>query len=387
MPLGTKVSYADSTTAERSVVVEFDVMSPREVPFLKLISGGDAENPGLNALSAPCIATKHEWIEDEDFNLQTTLGAAIADGTTTSVTLAASGYGKINEGAILLVDDEQMRVTSVAANPITVTRAWGGTTGASHSSGATVLVIGHVSDEKGAAPTSVYSYPTMPFNYVQQLVDKISLSEIEQSIARYGVDNAVEYETAKRVAELAKKLERQCFYGKRVAPSSSTPGAFGGLKEFIPTANRLDASGGALTVTQIRQLMRTITEGVGDNKRPTTIVVNSKLRAKITDIYTASAFSNQHRPIESRRGGTTVQVITTDWGDIDVLYSPWCPQNELFLVWPEKIGIGPLRGRDFKRTMLAKTGPVDEWMIAGAYTLEVRSSLSHGVIFNINPNA
>ena len=97
MAVGTKVTYADTTTQVRSVVPEFDLLSATEVPFLKLISGGDDMNPSLSSLSAPCEATKYEWMEDEDFSLQTTLGAAVADGSTTSVTIATGDIGKINE--------------------------------------------------------------------------------------------------------------------------------------------------------------------------------------------------------------------------------------------------------------------------------------------------
>ena len=41
------------------------------------------------------------------------------------------------------------------------------------------------------------------------------------------------------------------------------------------------------------------------------------------------------------------------------------------------IGIGPLGSKEFTRTMLAKNGTSDKWQISGAYTMEVRSQLSH----------
>lgn len=386
MTVGTKVSYANTTTAVRSVVNEIDLMSVKEVPFLKRISGGDEENPSLASLSADCRATKYEWIEDEDFALETTLGAAVADTSTTSLTLAAGDVGKVNEGMILLVDDEQMRVTATTgSSPITVARGWGGTTAATHSDGAAVLVVGRVHEEGADAPSAIYSYPTMPYNYVQEITDTIKLSEIEQAIQRYGIDNAVEFETQKRTRELMRLVERQCFYGKRVAFDSGVPGSFGGLETFIPAANIVDASGGALTTTHINTVLQTIYQTAGRNMLPDTILVGAWGKRKISSLYGLMTGVTNNRDIAERRGGVIVDVIQHDFGGtIDVMLSPWQPKDKVYLLRMDEIGIGPLQGKAFAREMLAKTGTSDKWMISGSYTLEVRKSKCHGLIDNIS---
>lgn len=67
----------------------------------------------------------------------TTLTAALVDGsgTTVSVTSAAAlGTAPF----VISIDNEQMLVTSIASNDLTVTRAYNGTTGVAHSNGATV---------------------------------------------------------------------------------------------------------------------------------------------------------------------------------------------------------------------------------------------------------
>ncbi|HXG36524.1 MAG TPA: hypothetical protein VNL15_06120 [Dehalococcoidia bacterium] len=65
-----------------------------------------------------------------------TLGAAILNATDTSVTMLA-GHS-VNAGDTIIVDSEQMYVSAVATNTLTVTRGVNGTTAAAHSNGAAV---------------------------------------------------------------------------------------------------------------------------------------------------------------------------------------------------------------------------------------------------------
>lgn len=72
-----------------------------------------------------------------------TLGAAISSTTATSVTMTA-GHS-VSAGMTLLVDSEQLAVTTVSGNTLTMRRGVHGTTAATHSNGAAV---------------SAYEYPT-----------------------------------------------------------------------------------------------------------------------------------------------------------------------------------------------------------------------------------
>jgi hypothetical protein len=377
--VATKASWSDTLTQERSVIPEFDLLSPKDVPFLKRISGGDEENPSLNSLDAACEMTKFEWIEDSDVALSSTLGGAVADGSTTSWTIAAGMSDLIQPGAILQCESEQVRVTAVSGQTLTVTRGWGGTTGAAHADATAVEIVGTVHKEGDDAPTAVYSYPTMPYNYTQELVDTILLTEIEQAVKRYGITNAVEYETAKKMRRLAILMEKQVFKGKRVQPTSTVPGAFGGLKTFIPAGNIVDASSAALTTTMILNAMQKVYDNVGNAGLPDTIVCNSWARRKLTTLF-ATTNVTTFRQQEDRRGGIKVDRIMTDFGELDILMTQWCEPSDVFLLQIDKVGIGPLATKPFTRQMLAKTGTADKWMVSGSYTLQVRASAYHALV-------
>lgn len=73
-----------------------------------------------------------------------TLAAAVADTTTTTLTMT-SGH-QVETGNTLLIDSEQMYVSLVAGNSLTVARGVNGTTAAAHDSGAAVSVYQHPAD-------------------------------------------------------------------------------------------------------------------------------------------------------------------------------------------------------------------------------------------------
>ena len=66
----------------------------------------------------------------------TTLGAAIT--STSATTFTSSNGGAMIKWWSLLIDSEQMLVSGISTNTITVTRGYGGTTAATHLNGATV---------------------------------------------------------------------------------------------------------------------------------------------------------------------------------------------------------------------------------------------------------
>lgn len=381
MAFGNKVSYADTTTQIRSVIPEFDLLSPAEVPVLKWMTGGNDDKPSLNNLDAPCTQTQYEWMEDTDPAHTSTLGAAFADAVGTALNLA-SGIADLVEGQIILVDSEQMLVTTVTgANTATVTRGWGGTTAASHLINAVVTFVGSAHKEGADAPSAINSVPIMPYNVVQEFTKTIQLSEIEQAINRYGIDNAIEYETAKRARQLYIDMEKQLFYGKRVTATSSLPGAFGGFDTYVPAGNIIAGGSADLTGTMVMQAVQKCFDAVGMAGIPDTIVCSAKTRRKLSLLFSSYNSVVTYREQADNVGGVKVDKIVTDFGELDILVSNWCPTFNLYILKKEKLGIGPLNGpggnKEMRREMLAKTGTSDKFMITGDYTFQMRASSMH----------
>jgi hypothetical protein len=393
MAYGTKYTYSDTTTAVRDVVNEFDLVSWNSFPTLKLIGGGSEERPTLNTLSETCNATKYEWLELTDPVLATTLTADVTATTSTSIAVATADVTALADGMILLIGTEQLLVTSAftGANPVPVSRGFAGTTAATAaSSSATITVIGRVHLQGADAPTDYNQYPTAPFNYVQELGATIDLTEMEQAINRYGIDNAVEFETSNKMRHLFTMLNRGLFYQTKVAPAAGVAGVFGGFDDFIPAANikaaTTDGSTTALTTTIFHDAMQNVYNAVGPAQMPDTVVCNAWVRRKLSIIFGTTNITT-FREQSDRAGGVKVDKLITDFGEIGVLLDPHCPPTSAYLLNSPKLGIGPLEGMPFKREMMAKTGSRDKWFIYGAYTLQVRASKTHGKIKNISVSA
>jgi hypothetical protein len=290
------------------------------------------------------------------------------------------------EGNILLIDSEQVIVGLVTGSTTIVLskRGHGGSTAATHASGATVTLVGRVHLEGADSPVDTSTYPVMPYNYMQEMTAGIKLSEIEQSVRRFGIDDALDRVTAQKMRRLMRLAERQCFYGLRNLGTTSEYGTYGGIKTFIPAANTVDLSSVGLEIDDLEGVIQTIFKSVGLSKLPDTIVCGPEVRRRLSKIYSQNV--TVYRDQAVRRGGVKVDQIDTSLGSgpMDILVSDLMDPTDLFVLRMDKLGFGPLEGKGFKREMLAKTGTTDKWMINGVYTLQVRASSCHGWIKNIN---
>lgn len=382
--MGTSNTYSDTLTQARSVVDVLDFCSPEEFPFLKAVTGGTEKEPSLNNTSAEVKATKHEWIEVTDPAWNTTLAAAIVGAGDSSITIAAGYVANVTEGMILLIESEQLLVgTTNGANPVPVTRGFAGTTAAAHANSTAVTIIGRAHKEGAIAPQDRKIYPLMPFNYVQEFAAKVSLSELEQAIERFGIDNAIEYDSDEKTRSLLHAMERAFFWQTKQAPASNAVGAFGGLLDYVPAGNTVDASSGALTTDMVHNVLQNIFNTAGASKMPNLMVCNAYVRRKLSKIF-ATTNVTTFREQNDMRGGVKVERFMTDFGELAVLLCGNVNPTDLWIVKTDAIGMGPMRGKELTRVPLAKTGTSDEWMISGSYTAEIRKSTSHGRVKNIS---
>ena len=381
-------------TMIRSVVPVFDLVSPKELPFLKFISGGDENSPGLNSLSEPCVSNKYEWLEEQDAPLVSAVHGSTAVTTTggantTSVYVASTTAARyFRTGDVIQIDTEQMWVSAINTTTmvLTVTREWGGTTGAAHSTGAVVTIIGRAHPEGAVSPDDLTQLGTMPYNYVQEFAASFKMSDIEQSVRRYGRASAVEQETDRKTRELLRRMERQALFGLRVlgVAATPTPAAFGGLPQYIPAANKYTPAGGNLTKALLNTYLGSVFAESGMAGMPDTLLVSGFGRGIISQLYTGTSgtymtWRDQADPI----GGTVIERVRTDLAELQVVTVNDLPTGTMFAVKKDRLGIGPLRGEELRRVLLAKTGTSDQYMIYGSYTMQVRNSPSHFMMSGI----
>ena len=226
----THYTYSDAVTNVRSVVNVIDLVSPKDVPFLRWVSGGTDDRPALNNLSKPCTAMKYEWLEDQDTALSLTMtstgqlnttGNLTAATTTTAIVagtpvLTAGQAARLRVGDLVRIDGtgEIVWVTSVneTYDTFAATRQIGGASAPSvaitASATAALTIVGRAHAEGTDASADTIIVPTAPYNYVQEITGSITVTELEREVDRYGIEDKIERQTKIRTRELFRRLER-----------------------------------------------------------------------------------------------------------------------------------------------------------------------------------
>ena len=410
----THYSYSDAVTNVRSVVNVIDLVSPKDVPFLRWVSGGTDDRPALNNLSKPCTAMKYEWLEDQDTALSLTMtstgqlnttGNLTAATTTTAIVagtpvLTAGQAARLRVGDLVRIDGtgEIVWVTSVneTYDTFAATRAVGGgvapAIAATASATTAMTIVGRAHAEGTDAASDYIIIPTAPYNYVQEITGSITITELEREVDRYGIEDKIERQTKIRTRELFRRLERNAIYGFRQAgTSTSVPSTMGGLAQYInSTVGNTTAVSGNVTKAVINTRMQATLDLVGMANMPDTLLVSPLGRTYINTCYgtatngQVTTYRDQNDPV----GGFVTEMLRTDVGvDLQIITVNDMPTTVFYFLKKDMIGIGPLGSKEFTRTMLAKNGTSDKWQISGAYTMEVRASLCHAALTGVRSAA
>ena len=389
-----KVTYDSTLDEVRDMSDVIDFISPTEVPLLALVNGGKDDEPNMR-LSA-VEGRKPEW-QEKILRPASTLLTAALDASETTLGVTATDGLHLTKGTVLLVDNEQMLVTTAgtAAGVVVVERAQGGTTGATHASGATATIVGRAHAEGTDADTDSYTTPTQPYNYVQEFVDTIGASDIEKGIKRFG--SLVEYLGGgkKDITNVLKMLmmesqmknlinvELSLIYGKRVEGASGVPARFGGILEFMASGNKTDLNGASVTEKDVNDLMETIFNQTGGSGMPDIVMTNGRGARILTKLFGNTVVPTS---VESaKRAGLSVVSITTDFGDLSIVKNVRYP-NRIDFLRADAIEVVPLEDNVFTSRPLGRKGTYEQWMQSGAYTAIVRKSISHGTIYDYDTN-
>jgi hypothetical protein len=345
-------------------------IDPKMVPFLKRI-GIDGE---------PVSNVKFEWQEDTLFALTDAVSTTttMTDASATSLTLSGDNSFNFQVGDILLIASEQVRVTAVGSDDgLTISRAWGGTSGAGHAAAVTVRKVGHAFLENTDSVVTGSTIHSFPFNYAQIYDVAYQISHRAQQIGEFNVTDRLDYEAAKVLKHAMLILELSAFYGKRVQSTSTIPSAMGGLEQFI-TLNK-DTAAEAITEKKINDLLALSYDRVGHENMPSWIVTNQWQKRKVADMFEPMARMDR----ATRTGGVVVDVIDTVFGEIDVSMVFNCPTDRAYFLNPSFIKYHPLKNSSFFTEPLPEAGAFFKEHLYGDYTFVVRADAAHGYMSNL----
>lgn len=214
----------------------------RDTPLVSLIGeAGPANNNSLKLIWG--------WSSLRPLNDQ--LGAAIANGTDTTITVDQNTYYQV--GDVIQIENEKMLVTAyVSTTGLTVTRAYSGTTGAAHADNLGIMILGPAFRENQDTTIVPVAQGEVDYNYFQKMEFKIPASHERQHISSFETNTpALRHFMGKLMKmELPVLLERTLIHGLRSASSATAASTMGGVTQPAFTSNR-DTVSGALTPTAL----------------------------------------------------------------------------------------------------------------------------------------
>jgi len=367
------------STYQKRVITDYVAMlDPSDAPFVEAIGGLDGAS-GKFKFTATGI--KYEWLEDTLSPLSVSSGetAAIAS-TATSVTLAAGNVNALEPGHILKVDSEYLWVSAVGSAAITVTRAFGGTSAATHASNSVLEIIGQARLEGAESVPMGFTNLTNDWNYSQIFHKEIKLTGSAPLVEVYGINDPYEYQAAKSLPEMMRLIEKTLQYGKRATTNAdaltTSPRTMGGVDEFLNAtkSNVKTAQATALTVADIENTLKMAYEDGSSGQF--TAIINPTDFQRITALYNNSSFIRY--PPEQTRVGMVPATIVTPFGNVDFVLDRWQKANYIYFIKPENMGMLTLRPWQIED--LAKGGDYERKQLVGEFGFAVKLPKSMAVL-------
>lgn len=357
-------SFWDLVGVKQDISEMITMLSPHDTPLLSAIG------PTRDSVTQ----TKHQWLEEELVPTQTTL-AADASGNSATVVVATGTGAYFLADDIVKVGSEVMFVSSVSTDTLTVVRGFGSSSPAAHTTGATLDLIGNARKEGADAGDGRTVEKTIDYNYTQIFDAAIKVSGTREAISQYGIESDYAHELSKKVLERAIAVEKALIHGVRTEDTTNERRTMGGLLEFCDQ-NTVDALGAKVTESVLNDLLADIWRKGGS---PRLLAMNIDQKDNIASLY-----ADRMRTDRSDHGvGGYISYIENSLGRFDILLDRWVPRDSILVLDRTRVGIGPLRGRNWSHTLMGKKGDYVHGQMLAELTCEVRGRNAHGLIKNL----
>lgn len=364
-------SYDQSEANDYTIAEGIHLISPTDTPLQLLL-------PKIQVGSV-----KAEWIEDELTGQITALTAAINDTDTQIAITTGDGADKFppdvnTYNVVVRIDQEYLLVTAKSTDNLTVTRGYGSTIAASHSSGAKVHIVSQMEHEGADGKMAMARARTRPSNYIQTFSRTVEVTGVQEAIKKLGgINSEIDYQIMQAMRQLALELEKTIIMGVKTqsGDGSTTFRTMGGLWAMI-TSNRTSDSG-SIDTDAIESDIRTIWDSGGV---PRAIITTGKLAQDIANLYSDRIRTD----VQTTIGGANITSIINPLGEGPIAIIPhrMVADGEYYMLDTARIALGYLRPFNMKE--LANEGDADRRWIGGDYTLELMNEKAHGYRFGFS---
>ena len=335
-PMTSSKSGTPANHARRQVQEQFETLPGYENPLVSMIGYGK-----------PIMLNEdmtYKVIVDKQPPVTISLAAQVIDSGTT-LTFSTTDAALLQDGQVLLIDDELVQVTTIAsAATVGVERDAFGTTIATHITSSVVHILSPLYGSNEDFVTSPYYRCEMknfyPFR-IQYAWEADSTSTSVSSYLTRGKTD-MDFEIDVRKAHRAQsQLERLLIYSKAQTIGATTAGAPDGIFRLI-TSN-VQTVTGALTPTDVVDLLDKLYAHKGKGGKRT-VIGNHKAK-RLWDAIFNQYFSRQGEPTASKLG-LVVDTVVTPYGEIDFMAMESVRDGELYVLAMDDLKIHPLDIRD-----------------------------------------
>jgi len=334
----------------------------------------------LNALAqapAPADNVLHEWLE-EDLGPNTVSVSVTQDDAATYVVPHMAGtaaYPYLQAGMTMENETtgEQVQISSVGVNTITITRGFGSTTAATITAGDNFFVIGDAALE-GADVSGDLSRPRdRRTNYCQLFQKLIVVSGTMQAVRKLGgITDEYDHQRMQRLRESLRDLEKTVIRG-RLSGNTIGGSAVANTRTMKGLWQAI-ATNATSTGTLTQSTLDTVIQGAWSNgATDLDLIVCDKVMKRIIDGWNSSRIDVTQGSAGDETYMRKVTYYEGTFGEMEVQLNRWMPSGSLMVISTKRIHVVPLRGRSFRHERVAKTGDAEKGHVLGEYTLEFRN--------------
>lgn len=334
-PISLVNAALPSGSSYESVQEQFEVLPGEKSPLVSLFGYGPAVHMDDDQ--------RTKVIVDKARPHTLTLAAQV-DDTGTALTLSTTEAALLQLGTILRIDDERLRVTTVAASTtVGVSREFAGTTGATHVTSSTIHVMSPLFLTNSDFITGSTSRGEFKSFELFHTMDGFAVEDAASGYRSYLTkqQDPMTWWKSQRMMDMNAKLERTLLYSVAQQMTSSQIGAPAGIDQLI-TSNVTTVTG-ALTasdfVDTFEMLLSHGVVNIGDDM----VLYGNRLTRRIF-----SALARQYFDVKAEPHTTSVGVkmdrFEFDFGSVSFIKEPAQSilDGELFILKTSDIKIHPL---------------------------------------------
>lgn len=321
---------------------EIALLDPNESPFVTFLK---VAKRGTRVAYNP----KFEWLEDDLLTNYSNVATAISSAATATLVVDDGGLFKAGDVLSIPSVSENMLVTAVSENNLTVIRGYGTTSAAaSIAVDALVLKIGSSMMENSSAPAVITTKETNKYNYTQIFRTPVALSGTEIASKLYGGKDRA-YQRRKKSLEHKRDIALAMYFGQRKEDTSGTAvrRTMAGLDYFMSQTVAFASSGSPLTWANFDRLVAQKVFSHGSREK--LLIAGPKLASAI-NLWAIKKVVTNVDPAATY--GMRVKNLTTSYGDLKVIYDPLLADGYHdgygYVVDPDNIRYTYLDGRDTK---------------------------------------